>query len=120
MPIDHYSYEATELLKDVAARWQTMRRLRDSATFAGSADPAVADALNVPDAKIYSINVSFAQLEDKAELAYLNELPTSFDLPDEAVDRLRAAAGTIILSSPEFQRLLKDAQATILREGPQR
>ena len=29
VPIDHYSYEATELLKDVAARWQTMRRLRD-------------------------------------------------------------------------------------------
>ncbi len=28
VPIDHYSYEAVELLKDIAARWQAMRRLR--------------------------------------------------------------------------------------------
>jgi NTE family protein len=32
-------------------------------------------------------------------------------LPPEAVDRLRAAAGTIIFASPEFQRLLKDVGA---------
>jgi len=29
-------------------------------------------------------------------------------LPPEAVDRLRAAAGTIVLESPDFQRYLKD------------
>ena len=40
--------------------------------------------------------------------------PTSFVLPPEAVDRLRAAAGTIILASPEFQRLLKDIGAKIV------
>jgi NTE family protein len=33
-------------------------------------------------------------------------LPTSFALPDEAVDRLRAAARTIILNSPDFQQVL--------------
>ena len=25
VPIDHYSYEAVELLKDIAARWETAR-----------------------------------------------------------------------------------------------
>jgi NTE family protein len=34
-------------------------------------------------------------------------------LPDEAVDRLRAAAAKIIETSPEFQRVLKDAGVTI-------
>jgi NTE family protein len=97
VPIDHYSYEAIELLKDTAARWQTMRRLRAAAAFAGNKDPAVADALNVPDVDVYAINVSFPALADKAELAYLNELPTTFVLPAEAVDRLRAAAGTILV-----------------------
>ena len=48
------------------------------------------------------------------ELDYLNEQPTSFALPPEAVDRLRAAAGTIIMASPEFQRLLKDVGVTIV------
>ena len=53
-------------------------------------------------------------MKDKAELAYLNEQPTSFVLPDEAVDRLRAAAGTIIADSPEFKRLLKDAGGSLV------
>jgi len=30
-PIDQYSYESVELLKDTAARWGTLRRVRDSA-----------------------------------------------------------------------------------------
>ena len=77
-------------------------------------DPAVAAATRVPDAEIYAIDVSFPALADKAELDYLNRQPTSFVLPAEAVDRLRAAAGTIILASPEFKRLLKDVGASIV------
>jgi NTE family protein len=30
-PIDSFSYESIELLNDTAARWRTMRRIRDSA-----------------------------------------------------------------------------------------
>jgi NTE family protein len=69
--------------------------------------------IRAPIAEIYPVDVSFAQLKDNAEREYLNEQPTSFVLPAEAVDRLRAAAGTIILANPEFQRLLKDLGATI-------
>jgi len=116
VPIDHYSYEATELLRDKQMRWQSMRRVRDSAAFAANKDEAVAAALRTPDTAIYAIDVSFAQLTDKAELDYLNEQPTTFSLSDEAVDRLRAAAGKIILASPEFQRLLKDVGARIVAE----
>ena len=35
-------------------------------------------------------------------------------LEPEAVDRLRAAAGTIIMDSPEFKRLLKDFGAKVV------
>jgi NTE family protein len=62
--------------------------------------------------------VSFPRLKDKAEFDYLNSLPTSFVLPDVAVDRLRASAGAIIQSSPEFQRLLKDIRARVLETPP--
>ena len=115
-PIDAFSFEAVELLRDTAARWQTLRRVRDSAAMAANKDPAVAAALRVPDAEIFAIDVSFPMLKDKAELAYLNQQPTSFVLPDEAVDRLRAAAGTIIMDSPEFQRLLKDLGAKVVAQ----
>jgi len=114
VPIDRYSYEAAELLKDTAARWQTMRRVRDALALAGVSAATITDALHVPDTDIYAIDVSFARLKDVAERDYLNELPTTLALPADAVDRLRAAARTVILASPEFDRLLKDANATIV------
>lgn len=49
-------------------------------------------ASRTPDATIYAMDVSFTQLACKEEKAYLNELSTSFSLPPDAVDRLRAAA----------------------------
>ncbi|MBP6733113.1 MAG: patatin-like phospholipase family protein [Chromatiaceae bacterium] len=113
-PIDAFSYETVERLRDTAARWQTLRRIRNSPAYAANKDPAVAAALRVPAAEIYAIDVSFPRLKDKAELDYLNQQPTSFVLPAEAVDRLRAAAGTIMMDSPDFQRLLKDVGARVV------
>ncbi len=113
-PIDAFSYETTELLRDTSARWATLSMIRNSAAFAANTDPKVDAALRVPTAEIYAIDVAFSALKDKAEFDYLNLQPTTFVLPPEAVDRLRAAAGTIILASPEFQRLLKDVGAKIV------
>ncbi len=113
VPIDHYSYEAVEQLKDIAARWRTAREIRNLAGCSTNKDSPVCAAVRPPDAELYAIDVSFAGVSDPAERLYLNEQPTSFVLPPEAVDRLRAAAGKIILASPEFQRLLKDVGAKI-------
>ena len=115
-PIDAFSYESVELLRDMAAQWQTLRLIKNSAAMAANKDPSVANALRIPAAEIYAIDVSFPALKDKAERDYLNQQPTSFVLPPEAVDRLRAAAGTIIMDSPEFKRLLKDVGAKIVAE----
>lgn len=109
VPIDRYSGESVELLRDIDARWTSYREIRDSSAFAGSKDPKLAYIGNVPNADIYVIDVSFQALKDKSEKNYLDQLPTSLSLPPEAVDRLRAAAGTIILESPDFQKMLKDA-----------
>jgi NTE family protein len=95
-----------------------MRALRKAANPAAIADPVAAASLRVPPAEIYAIDVSFPRLKDKAEFSYLNSLPTSFVLPDEAVDRLRASAGAIIQASPEFQRLLKDIRARVIDAPP--
>ena len=113
-PIDAFSYETIELLRDRAERWRTMRMIRNSAAFAANKDPAVAAALRAPAAEIYAIDVSFSALKDKKEFDYLNRQPTTFVLEPEAVDRLRAAGGKIILESPEFKRLLKDLNMRIL------
>jgi NTE family protein len=117
-PIDAFSFEAVELLRDTAKLWQTARLIRNSAAMAANRDPAVAAALRIPDAEIYAIDVSFAALKDEAEREYLNKLPTSFVLPAESVDRLRAAAAALIEDSPEFQRLLNDVGVRPTAEPP--
>jgi len=108
VPIDRYSYEAVELLKDIIARWQTIRALKAAGAFANAGNPALSRAVDVPDIDLYAIDVSIAAHPDAAERDYLNELPTSFALSNEQVDRLRAAAGAIMRASPEYQRLIAD------------
>ena len=114
VPIDRYSYEAVELLKDLIMRWQTARAIRASSAFAGGNNALLARAADVPDIEVYPVDVSFAADPDAAERAYLNDLPTSFVLPPEAVDRLRASAGRILWASPEFQRLMTTMGAAII------
>ena len=117
-PIDVNSFESVEQLKDIAEYWRTMRLIKNSPAMSENKDPAVARSLHVPDAEIYAVNISFASLKDKAEFGYLNSLPTSFVLPPEAVDRLRAAARTIINNDPEFLRLMKDLDSKVVTAPP--
>jgi NTE family protein len=97
VPIDRYSYEAIEVLREMVARWNAARPAAGAARAAGS-----------PDGEIFGVDVSFAGHPDTEERAFLNEQPTSFVLSKEAVTRLRQGARTILESSPEFRRLLDD------------
>ena len=85
-----------------------LRGIRDSGAIIDNGNPALAEVTRVPNLEIYVINVSFAELKDSGEREYLNEQPTSFALPPEAVDQLRAAAGRIVLESLDFRRYLND------------
>jgi NTE family protein len=53
--------------------------------------------------RFHFVSVSFDDLRDEEELRYFNELPTSFELDPQAVDRLRAVARTLLRQSPEFR-----------------
>jgi len=107
VPIERYSNESVELLRDIDARWTALRTIRGSVAVTKSRDPILNYVVNGPDADIHVIDVSFQALQDKAEREYLNQLPTSFALPREAVDRLRAAAGSIVLDSPDLRDVLQ-------------
>lgn len=117
VPIDRYSYEGIELLKDIIARWQLVRSLRASGAFANAGNPMFARAADIPDVDLFAIDVSFEAHPDAAERTFLNQTPTSFALTDEQVDRLRQAAGVILRTSPEYQRLLKEIGGTTADEA---
>ena len=59
----------------------------------------------------YFILLSFEDIQDPERLEYFNQIPTSFHLDDEQVDRLIEAGGELLRNNPEFRRLLSDLDA---------
>jgi len=85
-----YNFETLELARASMEQW--IREL-----------PPVGDGR---PAQLSFVEIAFRQLSDPADAAYFNELPTTFALSDEQVDRLIAAGRTLLRQSPEFQELL--------------
>jgi len=113
VPIQRYSSESVELLRDIDARWTTMREIRDSIAASIGSNVKMPSVENAPNVDIFTIEVSFQVLKDTTERAYLNQLPTSFVLSAEQVDRLRSAAAAIVFDSPDLKEALKDEHVHI-------
>jgi NTE family protein len=92
VPIDRYSYEQIELLRDFVRAMQSVR--------GPDGQPLAIE--------FYAIDVNFDAIADPEERRYFRNLPTSFVLTDEQVDRLREMAGRLLRQSPDYQRLLRD------------
>ena len=106
VPIDHFSYESIELLKDIAYRWQQLRKLQVAeARLSGLTRPQ-AEA-SVSQLTFDAIDVSFDAIADDEERQYFMNLPTSLRLPADAVDRLRDLGGRLLRQSPKTQELLQ-------------
>ena len=106
VPIDHFSYESVELLKDIAQRWANQRRLEVAERrLAGMSEKDAESA--VQQISFSTIDVSFDSISDPSERNYFMNLPTSFNLPPEAVDRLRELGGRLLRQSPDYQTLLR-------------
>jgi hypothetical protein len=63
---------------------------------------------DLPRVRFYPVVIGFDAIEDKEERQFFKNLPTTFKLPAESVDRLRAAGARLLTASPDYQRLLKD------------
>jgi len=117
-PIDRYSYDTVETLRDIQARWASMREVRDAIKPYPALGDRLQTVMRAPDITIRVVDVSFGALPDKGERDYLNTLPTSFVLDGDAVDRLRVAAKNAILASPEVQRLITNNTLRMVGPGP--
>ena len=86
IPVDRYSFEAIEAARDQLARWEKA----------------------APGRRAHLVEVSFEGIADPTERRWFYDLPTSFKLEAEQVDRLREVAGRLLRESPEFQQVLAD------------
>ena len=111
VPIDHYSAESVELLKDIAERWGQQRRLKVAELQLGGMSKAAAKA-EVPALTFDAIDISLDAVADPVERRYFMELPTSFSLPAEAVNRLRALGGRLLRESKAALALVQKIPAS--------
>jgi NTE family protein len=101
--ISRYNVETIALLRESFSRWT--EEIRHGRCPAGKIDTAPGSC---GDIEFYLVEIKFDALPDPTERTYFKRLPTSFSLPAEEVDKLRAAAQRILIQSRDFQRLMKD------------
>lgn len=101
--IERYNVETVALLKENLKEWAEQVRTQRCIGKTLSTDPD-----SCGDIQFYMVEVKFDALKDEMERWYYKRLSTSFVLPPEDVDNLRAAAGRILTESREFQQLLRD------------
>lgn len=102
VPLDHYTFETVELLRDQLDRW------REEVPAKRCAEAYSSDIAGCDGFETYLVEVTFSSLPDPAERDRLKVLPTSFRLASEDVDALRDAARRVVRQSPAFKRLIDD------------
>ena len=100
VPLSRYSFETVALMKDRLKDWERQSYEAEC----GSAPSKAGSECKGVD--FHFIEVNFSEHPDPAERDYLKLLPTSFVLPDEAVDRLIEAGGEILRNNREYQQLV--------------
>jgi NTE family protein len=100
VPLSRYSFETVALMKNRLKDWE-----RESYEAECGSGHRKTDS-ECKGVDFHFIEVNFSEHPDPAERDYLKLLPTSFVLPDEAVDRLIDAGGEILRNNREFQQLV--------------
>ena len=111
VPIDRYSFETVELMKDRAEINKWRRELRVAQARLAGMSEAQAEA-SIPKISLEVLDVSFDAIPDPKEREYFMNLPTSFVLKPEEVDRLREVAGQLLRQSTDYQDLVREFGGT--------
>jgi NTE family protein len=107
VPIDRYSFETIETMKDRAEVWKWRRDLLVAqARLAGATEEEAEKS--IPKISLHVLDVSFDAISDPKERAYFMDLPTSFVLPAEDIDKLREIAGRLLHQSIEYETIVRE------------
>jgi NTE family protein len=121
VPIERYSFETIEAMKDRVRIYTWHRELEIARARLAGATEAQAEAkvdVMIPKLDFHTVSLDFEEIPDPQERDYFMNLPTSFVLPAESVDRLREIAGRLMRQSPDYQRMLRAFGATVAGPGP--
>lgn len=88
--LHRYNAATEELLQDSVQRWA-----RDLSTLGHPVTP-------------HFIRIGFRDFEQPEARRFFNQIPTSFELSDEQVDRLIAAGHELLRNNPDYRRLVAE------------
>jgi predicted acylesterase/phospholipase RssA len=110
VPMDNYSFDTIELMKQSLQQWEKDIKSRQDceAILRTSCPGASLPGEDLPRVLFYPIVIGFDGIKDEEERNFFKNLPTTFKLPAESVDRLRTVGATLLTASPNYQKLLKD------------
>ena len=109
VPLDNYSFDTVELLSKTVNEFNTDARLVGDCNRL-SARKGEQCALNLPaphKVDLYSVQVAFEYIASPEERTWFRNLPTTFELPRETIDKLRAVGRRLLNEDPQFQNLMK-------------
>lgn len=109
--MDNYSFESVEVFTDLLKE-----RIRAQQNVAGCQqllDRHARDGYRIPplaggNLKLYVADLTFDNLDDPGQRDYFNNIPTSFKLSKEQVDKLIEVGGQLLTRHPEFKKFLTD------------
>ena len=91
--INSYNFESMEPLQRMVKDWSVRRQ---------------ETAQDHEPIEFYAVEVVFSALSDLREQESFLNFPTSFDLSEEQIDRLREVAALLLYQSEDFRRLIQD------------
>jgi NTE family protein len=115
VPLGNYSFDSVELLERVRSELGAETRLVEGCNrLSAKQGEQCALRLPAPSAvEIYPVQVAFDYIASREEREWFKNLPTTFELPRETVDRLRAVARRLLAEDPQFRSLLKALDGTL-------
>jgi len=109
VPLDNYSFDTVELLGAKVNEFNEEGRLISGCqTLAAKKGRQCAIDIPAPhQVTLYPVQVAFEYIENLNERSWFRNLPTTFELPHETIDKLRAIGRQLLAEDPSFKRLMK-------------
>jgi len=119
VPLDNYTSDTLDLLTATVNEVNEDARLVDGCKRLMARQGAQCTA-NIPSphrVDLYPVQVAFEYIVPAEERDWFKNLPTSFELPRDTVDRLRAVGRRLLREDPKFQGLLKTLNGCLPASG---
>jgi len=109
VPLDNYTADTLDLLTAAVNQFNEEARLVEGCRKISERRGAQC-AANIPaprKVELYPVQVAFEYIASAEERNWFKNLPTTFDLPRETIDRLRDVGRRLLGEDPKFQALMK-------------